>query len=145
MYSNSSLGATGRSLKIEDIESVSSFKGTDYSSSYGQEYTPYYKYYPNIFAQEEGGNTSGSYGSLGRSEQSSYVTGYSQAGTLRGKWTYYNYTMSTSYMNQKYVTLFNCSPTSWLASRCVDYGSLGAYFRVFYVGGWRYCERQPFV
>ena len=135
MYSNSSLGAVGRSLKIEDIESVSSFKGTDYTSDYGQEYTPSKRYYPNIFAQEEGGNTSGSYGTLGRSEQSSYVTGNSEAGTLRGKWTYYTYTMSSSYMNQKYVDLFNCSPTSWLASRCVDLYSNAAVFNMFAVGG----------
>ena len=136
MYSNNSLGAVGRSLKIEDIESVSSYDKTTYTN-YGKEYTPASKYYPNIFAQEEGGNTSGSYGTLGRSEQSSYVTGSSQAGTLRGKFTYYYYTMSNSYMNQKYVDLFNCSPRSWLATRCVYYDSNnnGFGFRMFLVSG----------
>ena len=135
MYSNNSLGATGRSLKIEDIESVSSYNPLDDSSDYGKEYTPLGKYYPNIFAQEEGGNTSGSYGTLGRSEQSSYVTGYSQAGTLKGISTYYYYTMSSSYMNQKYVTLFSCYPTSWLASRCVSCDSVIARFDMFDVRG----------
>ena len=133
MYSNSSLGATGRSLKIEDIESVSSYGGAT-----NQEYTPYYKSYPNIFAQEEGGAPNGTYGSLGRSEQSSYVTGNSSGNSsFKGKWTYYNYTMSSSYMNQKYVTLFNCSPTSWLASRCVEYGNTRFYFSMFCVDGGR--------
>ena len=43
--------------------------------------------------------------------------------------------MSSSYMNQKYVDLFNCSPTSWLASRCVFFNSRNAIFRVFIVSG----------
>ena len=43
--------------------------------------------------------------------------------------------MSSSYMNQKYVTLFNCSPASWLASRCVNLNSNFAHFRMFYVSG----------
>ena len=138
MYSNNSLGATGRSLKIEDIESVSSFKGTDATSSYGKEYSPSNRYYPNIFAQEEGGAPNGTYGSLGRSEQSSYVTGNSSGNSsFKGKWTYYWYTMSSSYMNQKYVDLFKCSPTSWLASRCVNYTSVDNDFGfgMFLVGG----------
>ena len=135
MYSNSLLGATGRSLKIEDIESVSSFKGTEYSSNYGKEYTPPDRYYPNIFAQEIGGNTSGSYGTLGRSEQSSYVTGYSQASTLKGTYTYYYYEMSSSYMKQEYVNLFNCSLTSWLASRGFNFYNSVAYFCMFLVSG----------
>ena len=59
MYSNSSLGATGRSLKIEDIESVSSYGGVS-----NTEYSPSNRYYPNIFAQEAGGAPNGTYGSL---------------------------------------------------------------------------------
>ena len=125
MYSNSSLGATGRSLKIEDIESVSSYSGaTD------QVYMSSWAYYPNIFSQESV--------EFGRSEQSSYVTGYSEAGTLRGRETKYSYTMSSRYMNQKYVTLFNCSPASWLASRCISYDTnvyLCFYFSMFHVSG----------
>ena len=136
MYSNSSLGATGRSLKIEDIESVSSYGGAS-----NTEYSPSNRYYPNIFAQEAGGAPNGTYGSLGRSEQSSYVTGSSSGGiSFKGRETWYSYTMSSSYMNQKYVTLFNCSPTSWLASRCVFYDSSSAgygfgFSMVFVSGG----------
>ena len=103
-----------------------------------QEYTSSNKYYPNIFAQEEGGAPNGTYGSLGRSEQSSYVTGNSRGNSsFKGKYTHYWYTMSSSYMNQKYVTLFNCSPTSWLASRCGSYnsGSRRFVFGMFYVSG----------
>ena len=134
MYSNSSLGTTGRSLKIEDIESVSS-----YEEASNTEYSPSNRYYPNMFAQEEGGAPNGTYGSLGRSEQSSYVTGNSYGNSsFKGRYTYYSYTMSSSYMNQKYVTLFNCSPRSWLASRCVnyDYSVINGYwfhFSMFYV------------
>ena len=45
--------------------------------------------------------------------------------------------MSSSYMNQKYVTLFNCSEANWLASRCVDYNSSSSwfYFGLFFVSG----------
>ena len=135
MYSNSSLGATGRSLKIEDIESVSSFKGTDDDINYGQEYNPSYKYYPNIFAQEAGGNVGSGYGTLGRSEQSSYVTGISETSTLKGIYTAYQYTMSNSYMKQIYVDLFSISTRNWLASRCVHLNSSSVFFYIFYVSG----------
>ena len=138
MYSNNSLGAVGRSLKIEDIESVSSFKGTDATSYYGKEYSPSNRYYPNIFAQEEGGAPNGTYGSLGRSEQSSYVTGNSSGNSsFKGKYTLYWYTMSSSYMNQKYVDLFKCSPTkeNLLASRGVYFDNGAAIFNMFCVSG----------
>ena len=129
MYSNSSLGATGRSLKIEDIESIS-----NYSGATNIEYAPSYRYYPNIFMQEEGGNTSGSYGTLGRSEQSSYVTGSSSgSSSFQGRETWYSYTMSSSYMNQKYVDLFYCLQAAWLASRCVDYGDGWFNFNIFFM------------
>ena len=133
MYSNSSLGATGRNLNIEDIESVSSFKGTDIISDYGKEYTPSNKYYPNIFAQEEGGAPNGTYGLLGKSEQSSYVTGSAKGNSsFKGIYTCYWYSMTSSYMNQKYVNLFSNSAINWLASRCVYFTSDYALFSMFY-------------
>ena len=133
MYSNSSLGAVARSVDIEDIEAVSSYDKTTYSG-YGKEYSPSNKYYPNIFKDELTGSVDGRYGSLlGLSDQTDWVTGNTQATILGGKWTYYTYTMSTSYMNSTYVNIFTNSSTYWIASRCVSFNSKNAYFRMFRV------------
>ncbi len=134
MYSNSSLGATSRSLNIDDIEEISSYNKNGYPS-YGREYTPPNKYYPNIYEDEMSGTLDG----IGQSEQENWVTGYSQASTLRGKWTYYTYSMSTSYMSPAYyeVLYYQASNVDsyWLASRCVYYSNIRANFRMFYVSG----------
>ena len=135
MYSNSSLGAVARSVDIDDIEAVSSYNKNNYSN-YGKEYSPSNKYYPNIFKDELTGSIDGRYGSLlGLSDQTDWVTGSTQATILGGKWTYYTYTMSTSYMNSTYVNIFTNSNTYWLASRCVNFYSAYAEFRIFYVSG----------
>ena len=135
MYSNSSLGAVARSIDIEDIEAVSSYDKTTFSG-YGQEYSPLNKYYPNIFKDELTGSVDERYGSLlGLSDQTDWVTGSTQATILGGKWTYYTYTMTTSYMNSTYVNIFTNSNTYWLASRCVDFYGNIATFRTFFVSG----------
>ena len=141
MYSNSNLGAIGRSLNIDDIEAYSTYEGASLS-----EYTPSNTYYPNIFALELTGSINGTYGSrYDLSEQEEYITGSAQASTLRGKLTYYEFTMSTSTMkSQIYVDLFSSSTDTWLASRCVNLGSGAAFFEMFYVNnssvdtGWLY-------
>ena len=141
MYSNDSLGAIGRSLKIDDIEAYSTYEGASLS-----EYTPSNTYYPNIFALELTGSINGTYGSrYDLSEQEDYITGSAQASTLRGKLTYYTFTMSTSTMkSQIYVDLFSSSTDTWIASRCVNLGSNAAFFEMFYVSnssvdaGWLY-------
>ena len=141
MYSNSNLGAIGRSLNIDDIEAYSTYEGASLS-----EYTPSNTYYPNIFALELTGSINGTYGSrYDLSEQEDYITGSAQASTLRGKLTYYTFTMSTSTMkSQIYVDLFSSSTDTWLASRCVNLGSGAAFFEMFYVNnssvdtGWLY-------
>ena len=141
MYSNSNLGAIGRSLNIDDIEAYSTYEGASLS-----EYTPSNTYYPNIFALELTGSINGTYGSrYDLSEQEEYITGSAQASTLRGKLTYYTFTMSTSTMkSQIYVDLFSSSTDTWLASRCVNLGSGAAFFEMFYVNnssvdtGWLY-------
>ena len=144
MYSNSSLGAVARSVDIDDIEAVSSYNKNNYSN-YGKEYSPSNKYYPNIFKDELTGSIDGRYGSLlGLSDQTDWVTGSTQATILGGKWTYYTYIMSTSYMNSTYVNIFTNSNTYWLASRCVGFYSYGANFRMFCVERW-YCGRLRFV
>ncbi len=133
MYSNSDW-AIGRSLNIDDIETYMTYNKNSYSN-YGNEYTPPNRFYPNIFASELTGSVNGTYGSkYGSSAQEEYVTGYTEASTLRGKWTYYTFTMSTSTMNsQTYVDLFSDSTRYWLASRCVNWESIRAEFRIFYV------------
>ena len=141
MYSNSNLGAIGRSLNIDDIEAYSTYEGASLS-----EYTPSNTYYPNIFALELTGSINGTYGSrYDLSEQEEYITGSARASTLRGKLTYYEFTMSTSTMkSQIYVDLFSSSTDTWLASRCVNLGSGAAFFEMFYVNnssvdtGWLY-------
>ena len=149
MYSNSSLGATGRSLNIDDIEAVSNYNKNnnsnyegDYIGEYGEEYFPSHRYYPDIFADELTGAPNGTYGTkYGLSNQDRYVTGIASGNSsFKGKWTYYTFTMSTSTMDtQTYVDLL-CSSSStwtWLASRCVAYGvtANGRFdFSMFYVG-----------
>ena len=109
MYSSSDW-ATGRSIKIEDIEEYSNQRATlvEYNA------TPNAS--PAIYAQEKTGQ-------LGRSEQTDYVTGTTgNAFSLNGKQTYYTFTMSTNTMtNSIYVTLFSSSTENWIASRCIDY------------------------
>lgn len=132
MYSNSSLGAVGRSVDIEDIESVSSYSGATLSSIITGN-----TWYPNIFKQEKTGFVDNAYGTtLGLSDQPEYVTGSTRANTLKGYETYYSYNISTSYMNSIYVKLFT-SCRYWLASRCVNYDSINDKFnfRIFYVAG----------
>ena len=137
MYSNDSLGATGRSLNIDDIETYMTYNKNNYSDSngsYGNEYTRYNRYYPNIFAKEITGAPNGTYGTeLELSEQDDYITGESQGNSsFKGKWTYYTFTMEASTMDsQTYVDLLSSSTASWLASRCVYYESYGAEFRIF--------------
>ena len=133
MYSNSDW-AIGRSLNIDDIETYMTYNKNSYSN-YGKEYNPSARYYPKIFADEKAGAPNGTYGSkYGSSAQEEYVTGYTEASTLRGKWTYYTFTMSTSTMNsQTYVDLFSDSTRYWLASRCVDWDGTRAKFRIFHV------------
>lgn len=140
LYSNKLLGATARSLDIEDIEKVSKFDKTHYEN-YGQEYSPSMKYYPNIFALEVNGASSENYGTrYNLSDQDEYITGYSQATTLKGKYTYYTYEISSSFMDSIYLQLFRYEPGTmndlsgyWLASRCTNLVESTAAFRMFYV------------
>ena len=72
---------------------------------------------------------------LGISDQTEYVTGSTQATILAGKWTNYSYTMSTNYMEQKYLNMFNKSTRYWLASRCIACWSGSVFFRMFTISG----------
>ena len=135
MYSNDSLGATGRSLNIDDIEAYSTYPGASLTEHMNLLYT----YYPNIFAKELNGAPNGTYGTdLDLSDQDEYITGYSRGNlSFSGRETCYTFKMSTRTMNnQIYVDLFSSSTWSWLASRCVQFSSLdGFYFTMFEVFG----------
>ena len=131
MYSNNNLGATGRSLNIDDIENFSTYSRAD-----STEYSPIYKDYPVIFEKELNGAPNGTYGTeLDLSNQDEYITGTATGnGNFKGKWTYYSFEMSTTTMHaQSYIDLFNSSTTTWLASRCVNFSSSDTYFRIFYI------------
>ena len=141
LYKNTTYGATARNLNVNDVNSL-----MGYTPSVGKEYTPSSKYYPKIFQYETWGSINGSYtGSLGLSEQSSWYSGGGQANTLKGKYTYYSYTLS-SYKalstvqhalatGQANGTESTSHTTYWLTSRCVYYDSTYScfYFRMFYV------------
>ena len=141
IYSNSLLGATGRSLNIDDIEKHMTYDKTSYTNGsykYGNEYSPSYRSYPVIYAEEKTGAPNGTYGTkYDLSEQDEPKTGRASGNELfKGKWTYYAFTMGTSTMkNEIYVELFSSTQRTWLASRCVDPHNDYAYFCLFYVNG----------
>ena len=133
MYSNNTLGATGRSLNIDDIEKYMSYdKNSD--PNYGKEFIVSSRtYYPLIFKDELTGAVDGTYGSkYGLSDQDSYIldsTQFVQASTLKGKSTYFRFTISANTMkNATYADLLGSSDTYWLASRFVEYDSEDDYF-----------------
>ena len=158
LYSNNLIGAVGRSLNIDDIEKVSKYNKNNYrenAGNYGTEYIPYHKCYPNIASYEKNVAIGGTYGTkYDLSQQDNYITTGYTIGTaeIKAKWTYYTYTMTTSYMDSKYLELFrykagttsNLTEAYWVASRCIEFGEnsddetwLG--FCIFYVKN-RYCR-----
>ncbi len=135
MYSNSSLGATSRSLNIDDIEEISSYNKNSYSD-YGDEWnmSSNYSNYPNMYENEMPGVLTG----IGRSEQNDYITGTSKASTLKTMATYYTYVISTRYTTQIYLEMLYYQASNidkyWLASRYVRCpGGYYAYFSLFCV------------
>ncbi len=140
-YSSTSLGTEARSINMEDIDAVSTFKGTDYLE-YGETSSPSNKNYPNIYAEEKDAIVNDKAGTKeSRSTQTQWYTGYSQASNWTTKYTYYYYSMSTRYMTNKYLDLIRYKPGTktnqsyyWVASRCVNCSSRRANFDVFYVG-----------
>lgn len=151
LYSNNSLGVTARSLTIEDIEKGMTEDGIGYVHStddgWGQTKTytsSSYRYYPNLYAQENGSGintTTTKTDGIGQSD--SYYTNsttetYSQADSngLTVTQTYYNRSMSSSYYKNStfYSLIHGVSGYQWLASRFVLTSSANASFglrRVF--------------
>ena len=158
LYSNDSLGATARSLTIEDIEAGMTEAGLDYVHSYanqvtvGETYTytsSSYRYYPNIYAQENGSgidlsttndpNSEVKTDGIGQSD--SYYSEpttetYTRANaSLTVTQTYYDRIMSSSYYKNStfYNLIHGASGYQWLASRYVNTSSANAYFGLRYV------------
>ena len=143
MYSNSNLGTIGRSLNIDDIERHSNFDKTKYDDGYyyyGREYSSEgTNGYPSIFALEKTGAVDGKYGTkYDLSQQDEYITGTTQK-AYKGRYTAYSYSMSSTYISEKYLNLFAKSEQYWLASRCTNYTDgdlIGGYqlgFNLFYI------------
>ena len=116
MYSNSTLGATGRNIKAEDIEAVSSASSTgstldNSNGGMGGNLTV-----PKIFSSERSGTK--------KSDQTAYTTGTTSI-NIDSTVLAYSYTMSTSHMKEIYLELFryqagtttDLSSGYWLASR----------------------------
>ena len=125
MYSNSSLGATGRSIKIEDIEVHSSYRIPNEGSTFTT--TSDSRTYPLIFAKEEDGAPNGTYGTqYSASEQDEYITGTGDSSSIKGKANRYWFEMS-EYMEELYLEIFSYEPgtstnfkeTYGIATRCL--------------------------
>ena len=133
LYSNEDLVATGRSIKIEDIEEITEYNGASYRIRYADEESGN-NYYPNIFAKEKMGAPNGKYGTeYGRSDQTNYVTGYGANYSLQGKSTDYTATIST-YCSGVYLRLltYEANTTNLLsrynvASRCFGWNDNGGW------------------
>ena len=143
LYSNSSLGATARSMTIEDIEAGMNEDGLDYVRSYanhieGQTYTyTHYRYYPNLYAQENGsGIDTDTIKEDGINQSDSYYSEpttetYTQASSsLTVTQKYYNRSMNSSYYKdgQIFYDLIHPGSYYWLASRYVIANSDSADF-----------------
>ena len=154
LYSNNSLGATARSLTIEDIEKGMTDAGLEYVHSYSSSgvawgetktYTGSYTFYPNLYAQENGSGINTTVTKTdGIGQSDSYYTSpttetYSQVGSngLTVTQTYYSRSMSSSSSYYKNSTFFELihgvSGYQWLASRYVSTNSANAYFGLRFV------------
>lgn len=154
LYSNSKLGATARSLTIEDIENgmteeglnfVHSYTNSDSGLTWGQAKTytnPIYKYYPNLYSQENGAginteititdgvNQSDSFYNSPTAEDSSYANT-----SLKVTQTYYVRTMNDSYYQNSafYNLIHNAGEEYWVASRCAHAYLEDVYWGLRYV------------
>lgn len=155
LYSNSRLGATARSLTIEDVEAGMNEAGIEYVRSYsangttvGDTATFTSRYYPNLYAQENGSgidlattndpNSAVKTDGIGQSD--SYYSEpttetYTQASSsLTATGTYYNRSMSSGYYkNSTFYSMVHSGSTYWLASRFVSTSSSTAGFGLRYV------------
>ena len=132
MYSNPDLGATARSINVDDINKKTTFNKATYTN-YGTVFTPSNKKYPNLYMAEIGSTSEGlngtglteSKGVRTTSGEADYETynGINTASTLYVTFTYYYYSIN-SYLNENLgknsapLDLLQTGTTYWLASRC---------------------------
>ena len=138
LYTNSKLANKVQNLKIEDITKYMKTQPTENTTPY----SPPTKYYPEILLKEKEQTVNGTEGTeLGLSEQTKFInqTTKPQVSSWTLKNTYWSQTMNNtdSFTDSKYYELFinNGSnyPIYWMSSRCVNAGSISAYFGVRYV------------
>ncbi len=132
LYSNSSLGAVGRNINLEDIEKHYNDAGKKYRDDYvstdgvkygdTKTYNLGYSYYPSLYAQEIGSginSTSTKNDGLNKSASSDLTTqDYNNANTLTVTQTYYKIPLSSEYYNDNFYDMIKF--VSWIATRAVD-------------------------
>ena len=123
--------ATAQNLKIEDIQNKMNLSYWDFNNAtyYGETYSPTYRDYPLIFAEEKEHIIDGKTGTLGISEQKSLITETNTASTWTVKWTEWNNNMNVSnYTSKIYYELYHngIKDVYWLSSRCVRANMAGA-------------------
>ena len=151
LYSNNSLGATARSLNIEDIEKGMNEAGLNYVHTYEgsvayketKTYTGLNAYYPNLYAQENDSGINGAEVKTdGIGQSDSYYTSpttetSSQAEKigLTVTQTFYNRSMSSNYYDNStfYDLIHNVELPYWIASRYVNTDNGYAYFGIRFV------------
>ena len=112
-YSNSTLNATARSIKIEDIEKATGYSGSTYvPAGPGKE-----EEYPSIFLSEAYGSANGSdFGTLERSDQEEYILSAIGEGSIKAKETHYRYEIKEDSVDSKYVELLGYKPRNYRLS-----------------------------
>ena len=152
-YSNSNLGAVGRSIKIEDIELKLNGNGINMKNNYNNGEKKYhesktytnegYRYYPNLYAKENGsGINTTVIKHDGINQSDNYYTStttetFSQAGNvgLTATQTYYYLyisTLETCFDNQDFYKLVYEADSFWYASRFVGCHDYIATFGIWY-------------
>ena len=133
-YSNKKLGLTARSIKLEDIENKFTEAGltvrnayAGYGTKYGNTYSPSERYYPKIYAYENGSavNTTtikkdGIDGSISYYTEPTTET-YSNASSLTGTQTFGEVALNKNYFNnEEFYNLILTSPSYYIATRCIN-------------------------
>ncbi len=135
VYKNDNLGATARSISMEDIDNISKFDKSEYVSSEGYRYGDTEKYYsfycPNIYKYEQENK-------ITRSTQDKIYSGKEQVNLLACM-TYYHYPIKEN-MTEPYYAIISCQSGNegsnkfnsyWIASRTLWVSDKMTSFGVF--------------
>ena len=145
-YSNKEYGITARSIKVEDLENKYSEIGlqardsyTGYGTKYGTVRTSLYKYYPNIYANENGSainTTTIKENGIGRSEiyyNKPTTETATRANSYMGTQTSYSIAFnSNSFINSEFYDVIVKDKLTIIASRAVNfYEDYNASFKLY--------------